>query len=44
MKGGAPSHLLLGGQPGDGHVGAADGLDLLDVLEALVSQQLQGRG
>lgn len=34
------SHLFLRGQTGDGHVGAADRLDLLDVLEAILTEQL----
>lgn len=34
------SHLFFRRQTGDGHVGAADCLDLLDVLETVLAQQL----
>lgn len=37
------SHLFLRRQTGDGHVGAADRLDLLDVLEAILTEQLWHR-
>lgn len=35
------AHLFLWRQTGDGHVGAADRLDLLDVLETIFTQQLR---